>query len=99
MDFGVFYHVAEDLSEGNVNFLGVDGDCVDERTDDLLVFGFVVSAKEWHFGNNSEDHFEESNVIKEHFHVFSNRHGTLFLGILVELIREAEFLQKHMVGF
>lgn len=95
----VFDHVNENLPEGNVNFLGVDGHCVDERTNYLLVFWFVVPTEKWHFGNNSEDHFEEPNVIKKHFHVFSDRHWTLFLGILVELIRKTEFLQKHMAGF
>lgn len=44
MNFGVLDNMAEDLSEGYVNFLGMDCNGVDKSADNLLVFGFVVPA-------------------------------------------------------
>ena len=44
MYFGVFDHVNEDLSEGDVYFLCLEGDCVDEGGDDILVFILVITS-------------------------------------------------------
>ncbi len=44
MQFGVLYHVVEDLFEGDVDFLGLHGDCCYEGGYDVVVFWFVVSS-------------------------------------------------------
>lgn len=44
VEFWVLDHMGEDLTEGDVDFLSMDGDGIDEKGDDLLIFWFIITA-------------------------------------------------------